>query len=209
MLVPSGVSAGSNTVYFTDRQGDLGKTWYTAGQGSHLFGDPLSWYSGNCPVSNAGYLDMLSGWVSVKSGDVTMGLTVDSPLTTDSKLPEGVTEARWVWLFFETTEHLTPDYLVYILWDGTDFSATLVDKTNGPPPFAVTSLNSFIVDGQVLTVTMSLASIPGVVAWYSQTEIMHGSPWPLDQLASSGAWQAPDITDFGTLMTYWPWQAMP
>jgi len=142
-----------------------------------------------------------------------MGLTVDSPLTTDSKLPEGVTEARWVWGFYLSTEVLYgcdyAPYAVYILWDGAHFSAALVDRTSESPPFAVTSLNSFTVDGQVLTVTMSLASIPGVVAWWSETEIMHGSPWPLDQWPSVGAWQTPDITDFGSLTTYWPWQPMP
>jgi len=214
MLVPSGVSAGSNTVSFTDRQGDLGKPWYSAAQGSHTAGDPLSWWSGNSPISNAGYLDLRSGWVTVKGNTVTMGLTVDSPLTKDSKLPQGITEVRWAWYFYLSIDvtyggYYAP-YSVYILWDGADFSAALVDHTSGSPPFVVTQLDNFIVDGSVLSVTMSLASIPGVVAWYSQSLVMYGSPWSLDQMPSAGGWNGPDITDFqGPLAVYWPWQAMP
>lgn len=211
MLVPSGVSAGSNTVSFTDRQGDLGKPTFGPPNG-----DPLSWWSGNSPISNAGYLDFISGWVSVKGGAVTMGLTVASPLTADIKLPSGVNEVRWAWFFYRDADVLNKispnlaSYGVYILWDGADFSAALVDRTSGSMPFALTYLDSFIVNENILTVTISSASISGAVAWFCESQIMNGPPWPLDGTYTWGSWGAPDITDWQLpATTYWPWQAMP
>ena len=215
LMLAMPVSAGSKTVYFTDREGDLGKPWYGIDFGSHEYGDPFSWWSGDSPIANAGYLDFVLGWVSVKSGEVTMGLEVVSPLTDDSKLPDGVTEVRWAWFFYTNTDVLnkigpnSASYGVYILWDGADFKAALVDRTSGSPPFVVTYPDNFNVGGTVLTVTVSLDSIPDVVAWFCESQIMHSSPWPLDQWPSMGAWGAPDMTDPSPLKLYWPWQPMP
>ena len=214
MMLAMPVSAGSRTVTFYDKQGDLGKPWYSGGNGNHVFGDPYSWYSGNCPIGNAGYLDMRSGWVTVKNDQITMGLVVDSPVPTDGKLPASVTEVRWAWFFYQSIDVTTggsySPFTVFIVWDGTDFSAVLVDRTSGSPPFALTHLDNFIVEGNVLTVTMSLANIPGTVAWFCETMVFHDHPWSLDQWPSMAGWQVPDLTDYqGPLAIYWPWQAMP
>jgi hypothetical protein len=217
LMLSTTASAGGNTVSFTDRQGDLGKPWYPGyDYGNHLFGDPQTWWSGNSPIANAGYLDMLSGWVSVKGNEITMGLEVASPLTDDSKLPNGAAEVRWAWFFYLNSEVLAMSrpnsvtYGVYILWDGADFTAAMVDRSSGSPPFVVTYLDDIKVEGTVLTATVGMDSMPGVVAWFSCTQVMYGSPWPLDQLPSMAAWGVPDFTDLqGPLSTYWPWQAMP
>ncbi|MCJ7464852.1 MAG: hypothetical protein MUO81_08960 [Thermoplasmata archaeon] len=212
MLVPS-VSAGSKTVMVYDRQGDLGTAMISGGQGSHEWGDPLGWWSGESPIANAGYLDMLSEWVSVKGGTVTMGMTVASPVPTDGKLPEGVVEALWGWFFYQSIDVYyggsSAPYAVYIVWDGADFSAVLVDRTSGTPPFDLTYLD-FAVEGNVLTVTTSLASIAGAIAWFSETIILHGNPYPLDGVPHFGGWISTDLTDYqGPLAIYWPWQPMP
>lgn len=213
MMLAMPVSAGSKAVTFTDRQGDLGTAMYSMGQGSHEWGDPLGWWSGESPIANAGYLDMLSGWVSVKSGTVTMGLTVASPVPTDGEMPQGVVEVLWGWFFYQSIDVYCggggAPYSVYIVWDGADFSAVLVDRTSGTQPFDLTYLD-FAIEGNVLTVTTSLASIAGAIAWFSETIIMHGNPYPLDGVPQFGGWIAPDLTDFqGPLAVYWPWQAMP
>lgn len=203
LMVATSGSAG-NTVTFTDRQGDLGKTWYGAD------GNPVSWWSGDSPISCTGYLDIRSGWVTVKSGLITMGMVVDSPITADSALPDGVTQVRWVWFFYVNCDHFWADYGVFILWNGgQQFNAALMDRTSGSPPFSVTSLEAFIVDGNMLTVTMSLSKMPGAVTWFSETMVMHGSPWPLDQWPSPGAWHAPDLTDYTDLSKDLPWLLMP
>jgi len=205
------VSAGSKTVTFTDREGDLGTGAISWGQGSHEWGDPLGWWSGESPIGNAGYLDMRSGWVSVKGGTITMGLTVASPVPTDGKLPTGVVEVMWGWFFCQSIDvyYGPAPYAVYIVWDGVDFSAVLVDRTSGTQPFDLT-YPDFAIEGNVLTVSVSSASIAGAIAWLSQTIYLHGSPYPLDGIPHYGGWMAADLTDYqGPLAAYWPWQAMP
>lgn len=207
-------SAGAKTVTVTDREGDMGIPIYSGDQGSHEFGDPYSWCSGNCPLANADYLDMLTQWVSIKSGEITMGMTVASPIPTDGGLPQGVTEVRWAWYFYPSIEmpigggSNADIYAVYLTWNGVEFSAVLVDRTNSLP-FALTYLD-FTVDGNVMTVTTSLANIPVVAGWFCTTIICRDHPWPLDQYAPWGGWFNPDLTDVkGPLAIYWPWQAMP
>lgn len=208
------VSAASKTVTFVDRQGDLGAGPYSAGQGSHEWGEPQGWWSGNSPMAGAGYLDMLSGWVSVKGGSVTMGMRVVSPVPTEGELPESVVELLWAWFFYTSIDvyggGMRSPYAVFVIWDGTDYSAALVDRTSGTQPFAVTYLDTFTANGDVLTVTLSLESIDGAMAWFCETWAMHADPYQLDGIHQYGGWWAPDLTDFqGPLAIYWPWQAMP
>lgn len=213
LMLAMPVSAGPHTATFTDRQGDLGTAMISGGEGSHEWGDPLGWWSGESPIGNAGYLDMLSGWVSVKGDTVNMGLTVASPVPTNGNLPEGVIEAMWGWFFYQSIDVYYggsgAPYAVYIVWDGDDFSAVLVDRTSGTLPFDLTNLD-FAIEGNVLTVTTSLASIAGAIAWFSETIILHGNPYPLDGVPQFGGWLCPDLTDYqGPLAIFWPWQPMP
>lgn len=215
LMMAMPVSAGSQTVTFCDREGDLGvPAGYSAGQGSHEWGDPYGLWSGAAPLAQAGYLDMLSGWVSLKGGKVTMGLTTASPLPMEGELPVSVVEVLWAWFFYQSIDVYygggRAPYAVYVMWDGVHFSAALVDRTSGTLPYAVTYLDTFTASGNVLTVTVSLASIDGAIAWFSETIAMYATPWPLDGVHQYGGWDAPDLTDFqGPLAIYWPWQAMP
>jgi len=205
------VSAGSKTATFADREGDLGTAMISGGEGSHEWGDPLGWWSGNSPIGNAGYLDMLSGRVSVKSGTVTMGLTLASPVPTDGELPVSIVEVMWAWFFYQSIDVYGggSPYAVYVIWDGVDFSAVLVDRTSGTQPFDVTPVD-FAIKGNVVTATVSSASIAGAIAWFSETIYLHGNPYPLDGVPQFGGWMASDLTDYqGPLAIYWPWQAMP
>jgi len=213
LMLAMPVSAGSKTVTFTDREGDLGTAAYSGGEGSHEWGDPLGWWSGESPIGNAGYLDMRSGWVSVKSGTVTMGLRLASPVPTDGELPQSIVEVMWAWFFYQNIDVYygggRAPYAVYIIWDGVDFSAVLVDRTSGTQPFDVTSVD-FAIEGNVVTATVSSTSIAGAMAWFSETIYMHGNPYPLDGVPQYGGWMAPDLTDYqGPLAIYWPWQPMP
>lgn len=208
------VSAGEKTTTFYDRTGDLGTAFFSAGQGSHDWGDPLGWWSGESPIGNAGYLDMLSGWVSVKAGTVTMGLTLASALPTDGELPQSVVQVMWGWFFYQSTDvyygGTGSPYAVYVTWDGMEYNAVLVDRTDGTMPYDVTNVD-FAIEGNVVTVKTSTESLAGAVAWFSETIAMRSSPYPLDGVHQGfGGWMAPDLTDYqGSLATYWPWQAMP
>jgi hypothetical protein len=215
LMMAMPVSAGPRTVTFDDRQGDLGKNNYAWGQGSHEWGDPLSWWQGDSPIANAGYLDMLSGWVTARGGTVTMGLVLNSSLPSDGMLPNGVTEVRWAWFFYLSIDTYSGgnnanNYAVYVVWNENGLSTVLVDRTSGSSPFSLTYLDTLVVDENVLTVIVSSESIAGAIAWFSETLIMNGHPWPLDQMAPNGGWQAPDLTDFqGPLAIWWPWLTMP
>lgn len=213
MMTAMPVSAGKKTATFYDRAGDLGVAFFSAGQGSHEWGDPLGWASGESWVAKAGYFDMLSGWVSVKAGTVTMGLTLASAVPTDGELPESIVQVLWGWFFSTSIDGYyggtRSPYAVYVTWDGTGFDAVLVDRTDGTMPFDVTSVD-FAIEGNVVTVTTSTESIAGAVAWFSETIGTHARPYPLDGLPGFGGWIAPDLTDYqGPLAIYWPWQAMP
>lgn len=212
LMLAMPVSAGAKTITFTDRQGDLGTGAISWGQGSHEWGDPLGWWSGDSPIGNAGYLDMLSGWVSVQGCTVTMGVTLAAPVPTGGELPEGVIEVMWAWIFIRSIDLYSGSrapYAVYVIWDGVDFDAVLVDRTSGVQPFDVTPVD-FAIEGNVLTATVSSASIADAMAWFCEAIYLHGTSYPLDGVPHYGGWMAADLTDYqGPLAAYWPWMAMP
>ncbi len=208
------VSAGAKTAVYADRMGDLGKTIICGGQGSHEWGDMLSYWSGESPLANAGYLDMLSEWISIKGDTVTMGMTLASPIPVNGCLPDGAKEVRWAWLFWTTIDTTTSSnnapYGVYVIWSGEGLSAALVDRSSGTAPFAVTHLDSLVVDGNTLTVSIGLSSLKGAFAWFAETQAWNSYPPPLDQTFPWASWVLTDISDYqGPLAVYWPWLAMP
>jgi hypothetical protein len=206
-------AAGGGQISVPDRQGDIGKTIVCGGQGSHESGDMLSYWSGNSPLAKAGYVDMLSEWIAIKGNTVTMGMTLAAPILVNSALPDGVKEIRWAWLFWTTIDTTTSSnnapYGVYVLWSGGELTAAFVDRTSGAAPFAVKCLSS-VVDGNALSVSIDLSSIPGTIAWIAETQAWNSYPCPLDQVFPWASWVLTDITDYqGPLAVYWPWQAMP
>ena len=209
------VSAGAKMAAYPDRVGDIGKTIVCPGQGSHEWGDMLSYWSGDSPLANAGYVDMLSEWVSIKGNTVTVGMTLASPIPVNDILPDGVKGIYWVWLFWTTVDTTTSSnnapYGVYVMWNGDGLSAAFVDRSGGTEPFAVTYLDSLVVDGCTLSVSISLSSLPGAVAWFAETMTWNSYPCPLEQTFPWASWVLTDITDYmgQPLAVYWPWVAMP
>ncbi len=214
VMIAMPVSAGTKTVAVADRDGDLGKTIICGGQGSHEWGDMLSYWSGDSPLANAGYLDMLSGWVSIKGSTVSMGMTIASPIPVSDNLPDGVKEVRWAWLFWNTIDTTTSSnnapYGVYVIWNGNGLSAVLVDRSSGTAPFGLTYLDSLVVDGNTLSVSIDLCGLAGAFAWFAETQAWNSYPSPIDQPFPWASWVLTDITDYqGSLAVYWPWQPMP
>ncbi len=207
-------AAGGKGIVVPDRQGDIGKTVVCGDQGSHEWGGMLSYWSGNSPLVNAGYVDMLSEGIAVKGSIVTMGITLAAPIPVNGILPDGVKQVTWAWLFWTTIDTTTSTnnapFAVYVTWSGGELRAAFVDRTSGIAPFAVTYLDSMKVDGNTLSVSITLSSIPGVVAWFAETQAWNSYPCPLDQVFPWASWVLTDLTDYqGPLAVYWPWQAMP
>ena len=211
LMLTAPLASATNIVYVIDREGDLGKTWYSNGQGSHLAGDPISWWSGNSPISNAGYLDILAGWVTVNDQQITMGMLVKDPVTVGTQLPTGVKLVRWVWYFFLEPAYGHADYCAIIIWDGGEFTAALKDQTGGAEPFPVTYLSSDSIthditdEGYVLTLTVDSSAMPGVNWWYFVSCVFKNL-WPLEGAARYGGWYFADRTDepTDTLLPWWP-----
>lgn len=192
----------SNSMYVADRVGDLGKIFYTDGQGSHLFADPLSWWSGESPIGNAGYLDMVLGWIVVDHKTVTLGMQVASPIVDGSTLPEGIKAVQWSWFFTPAPTEWRWDYEILILWDGLEFTAYKVDRTTAP--FTVTPLDSFDVSGDTLTTVVDVTILNNQVAWFFETTAYQKPPFPVTGERSTGGWGSPDCPDDYGNYTWWP-----
>jgi len=202
MPVSASGSEKSNSMYVVDREGDLGKFFYTDYQGSHLIGDPLSWWSGESPISNAGYVDMVMGWIVVDHKTVTLGMQVASPISDDSKLPQGVKAVQWSWFFTPAPTEWYWAYEVLIFWDGLEFTAFQIDRSTSP--HTITPLNSFEISGDTLTVQVSAAILQDQVGWFFETTAYENPPGPVTGVRSTGGWGSPDCPDYFDNYYWWP-----
>jgi len=208
MPVSSAGGVKSGSMYVIDREGDLGKIFYTTGYGSHLFADPLSWWSGESPISDAGYLDMVLGWIVIDHKTLNLGMQVSSPLSEETALPEGFKAVQWSWFFTSTPTEWRWDYEILIFWDGLGFSAFQVDRRT--TTFTVTPLDSFEVSGDTLTVTVDAAILENQVAWFFETTAYEKPPGPVTGYRTMGGWGSPDCPDnVGQTPEAWPNMPLP
>lgn len=205
MAMPVSAADGgkSHSMFVADRVGDLGKFFYLDSQGSHLAGDPISWWSGNSPISNAGLLDMTMFWVIADKNTLTLGMQLASPISADSVLPNGICAVQWSWFFTSAPTAWTWDWEVFVLWDGLGFTAYQVDRM--PSPRVVTTLDSFVVSGHTLTVQVDAVILENQVAWFAETTAYEKTPVPLSGSRSTGGWGSPDCPDYvGGDWAWWP-----
>ena len=212
MLSQSVLASGgdkSNSMYVIDREGDLGKFWYPDYQGSHMLGDPYSWWSGNSPINNAGYLDMVMGWIVVDRKTVTLGMQLASPISDESTLPEGIKAVQWSWFFTPAPIEFLFDYEVLVFWDGLEFTAFQIDRRAFP--FTVTPLDSFEVSGDTLTVQVGAAILKNQVGWFFETTAYEKPPPSVTGERSMAGWGSPDVTDLvvGQDPAWWPSVPLP
>jgi len=208
VATPASASGGgkSNSMYVVDREGDLGKILYTDYQGSHLLGDPISWWSGESPISNAGYLDMVMAWIVVDRKTVTLGMQMASPISDESTLPHGIKAVQWSWIFSPAPAEFIFDYEVCVWWDGLEFTAYLSDMT--AYPFTVTPLDSFDVSGDTLTVQVSAAILQNQIGWMFETNAYWQPPQPSTGERGMG-WHSPDCPDYFGNYDWWPCLPLP
>jgi hypothetical protein len=142
-------------------------------------------------------------------------MTLASPIPVNDILPDGAKGIYWAWLFWTTVDTMASSnkapYAVYVIWNMDGLSAAFVDRSSGTEPFAVTYLDSFVVNGCTLTVSIGLSSLSGAVAWFAETMAWNSHPCPLEQTFPWASWVLTDITDYmgQPLAVYWPWLAMP
>ena len=202
MPMSASSSGKSNSMYVVDRGGDLGKFFYTDYQGSHLLGDPLSWWSGESPISNAGYLDMIMGWIIIDRKTVTLGMQLASPISDESTLPQGIKAVQWSWFFTPAPTEWYWAYESLIFWDGLELSAFQIDRSTSP--FTATPLDSFEVSGDTLTVQVSAEILQDQVGWFFETTAYENPPGPVTGVRSTGGWGSPDCPDYSRNYYWWP-----
>jgi hypothetical protein len=201
--VPVSAQSRSSSMDVVDREGDLGKFFYLDNQGSHLLGDPVTWWSGNSPMNNARYLDMIMGWIVVDRKAVILGMQVASPISDGSTLPEGIKAVQWSWFFTPAPTEWYWAYEVLIFWDGLEFTAYQIDRRTSP--FTVMPLDLFEVSGDTLTVQVSAAILRNQVGWFFETTAYENPPGPVTGMRSTGGWGSPDVTDLvGQDPAVWP-----
>lgn len=185
-------------VTFEDRPGDLGHPAYAEVDGVM---EPTAYWPATSPVGQAGYLDMLGGFMSMEDGIVTVELTLADEWTEDSVLPEGVKAVWWTWFLYDDMAVFTAPYAIHVCWDGSEISGTLLVRGDDP----VKPLESFEVSGDVVRAEFQRALVEDAVAWFAESICWnHCSPGTDDQgYMPSAGWYPADITD-GPFLPFLP-----
>ena len=164
LAVPS-VSA---VVSAADPEGDA-----SASQGSGLGGEA--------------YQDIVSAEVDADGGTFVFRMDVAASVPAAPVLPPGITVQEWSWNLntdpalprgfpFSTGSAAPPEFMVVVLWDGSAFSGTLIDRrpllSGGT---AVTTSLPVEIDGATISaaVDADLLDDPSSFAWIART-----NDWP-------------------------------
>jgi hypothetical protein len=164
MLVPSGATAGSKTVYTTDSTGDLG-FGFSSKTGEIL---KAPWGLGT-PWVVEGYFDIASTWLSQKGQTYTFGMELATELPKEgTALPGSIKRAEWaMWIdpspWNMATNPVASLLKVALIYDDLVYSAELRDATTG----AYLSSLPFAVDGSTFEVEFSATSIGNLeIHWW-------------------------------------------
>ncbi|MBN1678367.1 MAG: hypothetical protein JW880_07505 [Candidatus Thermoplasmatota archaeon] len=163
MLVPGAVSAKTLIMVVEDAEGDLG-----FGVDPHTGGIMNLWPE-STPVAQTEYLDMVSTWMSLRKDVYTFGMELAVPLPEEgTPLPGGMKLMEWaVWIdpspYNYITNPVAPLFLIALRYDGSAYSAILVDYET-----MVTTSTPFSVDGAKLELQFTSASIGDIaMEWWS------------------------------------------
>src|SRR4030042_4347545 len=163
MLIPGSVSAGTLTMMVEDPEGGLvfGLDMKTGGLARY--------YTEGAPIAGAGYLDMVSTWLSLKKDTYTFGIEAAAALPEEgSALPEGVKLVEWaMWIdpspYNVLINPVPALFLIALRYDGSSYSSFILDYAT-----FLTAPVSFSVEGSTLQLRFTSAAI-GVLAleWWS------------------------------------------
>ena len=210
------VSAGSYTVSFEDPVGDIGPDkWYS------LPTDPNDPSATSTPICQATYLDMVSGWVTVKDGkSVTFGFELAGTIGGSILLPPGATGVLWVWYMYTATEPIYyADLMLVVSFDGAEFQAYLKHRTEmGAVPYPYWELG-FELEESTLQVVIDKAAPEALELalaanwWFAETKVWFSQliepyeDWALPP--NYGGWAPVDINDWDPAVSSLPFLPMP
>ncbi|MBN1677704.1 MAG: hypothetical protein JW880_04125 [Candidatus Thermoplasmatota archaeon] len=188
MALPMSASAAkTSTTVVPDRTGDLGIFWdFTTCEPKPVWGP-------GTPVARAGYFDMVSFWFSQSGKTYTFGMELNAALPCEGdSLPPGIDYACWlIWIDPEPWNAIYNPvdtlYTVGLVYDGTEYSAALMEGVNGDVIVAL----PFEIDGSVFEVRFSGASIGGLSSfwWMPAAKVWWGAlhVWDSIDRADPGA----------------------
>jgi hypothetical protein len=199
MMLAQPVSAGSSTVSYPDRPDDLAKNWGITSLDPFNYILVRPWSEGS-KVGQAGYCDILNGWLTHKGDSYVFGIEVAADLPTEGIIP-GVSYVIWgFYAFFSNDGNDGLD--IFLLWDGESYQAFVQDSRPwmSGGTWTYTEI-PYTIDGAKLTLTVSarLFDIPSEFCWCFKTlMVMAGTfnPLPTDYSDLKGGtilWA--DLTD--------------
>ena len=163
MMLAQPVSAGTITSLVEDSEGDLG-----FGVNPKTGGIMQQWGE-NTPVAKAGYLDMVSTWLSQKGKTYTFGMELAAELPKEgSTLSGGMRLVEWaMWIdpspYNYITNPVAPLFLIALRYDGSSYSAFILDYST-----MLTESVAFSVDGSELQLQFSTDTIGNAAfEWWS------------------------------------------
>lgn len=206
MLFPN-VAAGTETVYVTDRIGDLGHPMFVRVVDGMI--DPASFWPDNSPVGKATYLDVTRAWMTADDTDdsMTAGLEMMSTIPLSGPLPQGVKTVWYLWWFYLDTLAWNADFRLVVSWDGEISFAYLTDTSNHEATlFPSWTIDSYDISGNVVTAEVDRALISGTVAWFFEVVVWNANPVDPEEQMPAAGWYAVDMTDSpaDTLLPWWP-----
>jgi hypothetical protein len=163
LMLAMPASAATVTSIVKDPAGDVGfgvdpKT----GGVMHLWGD-------NNPVSQAGFLDMVSTWMSQKGKTYTFGMELASAFPEEgTPLPNGFKVVEWaLWIDPSPYNYLinpvAPLFLIALRYDGASYSAFVMDCST-----MLSAPAAFSVAGSTMQLQFTADSIGNLaIEWWS------------------------------------------
>jgi len=162
------VSAGTRTSTIADPEGDA---FYNLNSNSQL--------------AAPGYQDILEASVSLRDGRFIFAMGVAAAVPEDPSLPSGAKLLEWSWRV-DTNFAASPsgfpwppgyaapaEFMVFALWDGTSFTAILIDRTptlTGGQTI-ITSVPLKIKGAEITaTVDASRMADPSSFLWFASTQ---------------------------------------
>jgi len=134
-------------------------------------------------LPGATYQDIVSAQVDAEGGVFTFAMSLAADVPAAPALPGGITVQAWAWNLntdptfppgypFAPGSVAPPEFMVEVLWDGTSFTGTLLDRR--PALFgaeAVSTPISFDIDGATISATVDadLLDNPSGFSWIART----------------------------------------
>ena len=138
-------------------------------------------------LTGAAYQDIVGSGIDQTGGVFNLSMDVAAPIPANPVMPPGIKLQEWSWNLntgpglpggfpFAPGNAAPPEFVVHVLWDGTTFTGTVIDRrpllTGGE---ARTTAVSFVINGSRVSASVNAAILgnPSSFTWIARTD-----DWP-------------------------------